>query len=234
MRRSPRRASASPSCAAAGGNRRRQAADHAADHARALAGPVSAGRDSQRLGQALDNVPRSRPGPGSAARSARSWRPASAVGQLADEQDIGVERSGQRLVEFAGVEPGRARAEPLDDDDVGSLIDRLPGSDDLLEHGVDSALAELLLQLGGGQRIRGAQRSYGRDQRGRAVRAAVGPGLGHRLDEGDVHAAPVEGPHQARGTSWPGPTSAAVGTTSKVRAMTSSLSAGRESVNRQR
>ena len=76
-------------------------------------------------------------------------------------------------------------------------MDRLPGRDDLLEHGVESARSELLLQLGGGQRIRRTQRSCRRDQCGRAVGATVGPGLRHRLDERDVHAPPVEGPHQA-------------------------------------
>ena len=82
------------------------------------------------------------PGP---RRSPACHRPAG------DEQDVGVERSGQRLVEPAGVQLGRARAEPLDDDDIGSVMDRLPGSDDLLEHDVESARSELLLQLGGGR-----------------------------------------------------------------------------------
>jgi len=45
-------------------------------------------------------------------------------------------------------------------------MDRLPGSDDRLEHHVESARSELLLQLGGGDRLWGMQRSGGRDQRG--------------------------------------------------------------------
>src|ERR1019366_6909269 len=40
------------------------------------------------------------------------------------------------------------------------------------------------------------QRSYGRDQCDRAVGATIGPELGHRLDEANVHTPPVEGPHQ--------------------------------------
>jgi len=84
---------------------------------------------------------------------------------------------------------------------------RLPGRDDLLKYRVESARSELLLQVGGGQRIRRTQRSGRRGQRDRAVGATVGPGLGYRLDEGDVHAAPVEGPHQAEA----GPGQAGVG-----------------------
>ena len=114
----------------------------------------------------------------------------------AGNQHVGVERPGQRLVEPAGVQPGRTRADRLDDDDIGLVVDRLPGGDDRLQHGVEPALAELLLQFGGGRPDPGGAARYGRDQRGRAVRAAVGPGLGHRLDEADVHAPPVEGPHQ--------------------------------------
>jgi len=76
-------------------------------------------------------------------------------------------------------------------------MNRLPGSDNLLEHGVESARSELLLQVGSGQRIWRTQRRGGRSQRDRAVGAAVGPGLRHRLDERDVHAPPVEGSHYA-------------------------------------
>src|ERR1700729_2290973 len=76
-------------------------------------------------------------------------------------------------------------------------MDRLPGRDDLLEHGVESARSELLFQVCGGQRIWRTQRRCGHSQRDRPVGATVGPGLGHRLDEGDVHAPPVEGPNQA-------------------------------------
>ena len=46
-------------------------------------------------------------------------------------------------------------------------------------------------------RIRRAQRGDGRDERRRAVGAAVGPRLRDRLDERDVHALPVEGPQQS-------------------------------------
>ena len=45
-------------------------------------------------------------------------------------------------------------------------MDRLPGSDDLLEYGVESARSELPLQVGGGQRIWRTQRSNSRDERG--------------------------------------------------------------------
>jgi hypothetical protein len=84
-------------------------------------------------------------------------------------------------------------------------MDRLPGSDDLLEYGVESARSELLFQVGGGQRIWRTQRSCRRGQRDRTVGATVGPGLRHRLDEGDVDAPPVEGPHQAEaGPGQPG------------------------------
>ena len=76
-------------------------------------------------------------------------------------------------------------------------MDRLRSGDDLLEHEVESARSKLLLQLGGGEGIRGTQRGCCRDQRSRAVGSTVGPWLGHRLDEADVHAPPVEGPHQA-------------------------------------
>ena len=116
---------------------RRHAVDHAADHARVLARPVPARRDSECLGQAPRGA-RDRVQPGLCrARSARSWPlPASGRRPACDQQDVGVERSGQRLVESDGVQLGRARAERLDDDDVGSVMDRLPGGDDLLEHGV--------------------------------------------------------------------------------------------------
>src|ERR1700722_15311815 len=76
-------------------------------------------------------------------------------------------------------------------------MDRLPGRDDLLEHGVESTRSELLLQMCGGQRIWRTQRSCGHGQRDRPVGATVRPGLGDRLDEGNVHAPPVEGPNQA-------------------------------------
>src|ERR1019366_1638106 len=124
----------------------------------------------------------------------------------ADKQDVGVERFGQRLVESAGVELGRTRTEPLDDDNIGSVINRLAGSDDLLEHDLESARSELLLQLGAGEWIRGTQRSYSRDQCGRAVRATIGPGLSHRLDEVNVHTPPVQRPHQTEAS--PGPADA--------------------------
>src|ERR1039457_6630730 len=135
-------------------------------------------------------VPAAGPGPDPAVRSARA-RPAG------DQQDVGVDRFGERLVESAGVQLGRTRVEPLDDDNIGSVIDRLPGSDDLLEYGVESTRSELLFQPGGGQRIWRTQRSCGPSQRNRAVGATVGRGLRPRLDEGDVPAPPVQGPNQA-------------------------------------
>ena len=76
-------------------------------------------------------------------------------------------------------------------------MNRLQGGDDLLQRGVQPALRELLLQLGGGQRIWGTERRYGRDECRRAVGAAVGPRLSHRLDEGDVHTLAIKGPYQS-------------------------------------
>src|ERR1700722_7361323 len=74
---------------------------------------------------------------------------------------------------------------------------RLEDCDDLLQRGVQPALRELLLELGGGQRIWGTERSYGRYESGRAVGTAVSPRLRHRLDEGDLDALPVEGPYES-------------------------------------
>jgi hypothetical protein len=76
-------------------------------------------------------------------------------------------------------------------------MDWLKDGGDLLEHGIEAARSKLLLHLGSGERIWGTQRRYGRDQSGRAVGAAVGPGLGHWLDESDVHTLPVECPDQS-------------------------------------
>ena len=151
------------------------AVDHAADHPRLLAGHVAAGRDGELLGQSLRVAVR---------------------GPLAGQHHIGVERTGQRLVQRAGVQPRGRRAEALDHDHVGPAVDRLPGGDDLLQHDVQLALAELLLQLGGAERLRGPQRGDRGHQLGRPVRATVGPGLRHRLDEGDLDAPPVQGAQQ--------------------------------------
>ena len=104
---------------------RGQAVDHAADHARRIARGVSAGCDGELLGQALD-VSRLR-------------------GPVADQQDVGVEGAGQRLVEGAGVQLGRPRLEPLDHNDIGPVVDRRPGRDDLLQDDVEPAVAELPL-----------------------------------------------------------------------------------------
>ena len=152
-----------------------QAVDHAADHPRLLAGHIAAGRDGELLGQFLRVAIR---------------------GPAAGQHDVGVERTGQRLVQRAGIQPRGPRAEALDHDHVGPAVDRLPGRDDLLQHDVQLALAEQFLQLGGGDRLRGPQRGDRGHQFGRLVRAAVGPGLGHRLDVRDLDAPPVQGTQQ--------------------------------------
>src|SRR6516164_1575056 len=94
-------------------------------------------------------------------------------GPAAGQQDVGVQRAGQRLVEARGVQLGRVQAESLDHDDIGGVVDRRPGRDDLLQDDVELALAQLPLELGGAERFRRAQRGDGRYQRGRAVWAAV-------------------------------------------------------------
>ena len=125
---------------------RGQAVDHAADHARRIARGVSAGRDGELLGQALDAV--------------------RLRGPAADQQDVGVKGPGQRLVDGGGVKPGRPRLESLDHDDIGPVVDRRPGRDDLLQDDVELALAQLPLQLGGAERFRWPQRGDRRHQRG--------------------------------------------------------------------
>jgi hypothetical protein len=152
-----------------------QAVDHAADHPRLLAGRVAAGRDGELLGQYVRVAVR---------------------GPLAGQHHVGVERTGQRLVQRAGVQPRGCRADALDHDHVGPAVDRLPGGDDLLQHDLQLALPELLFQLGGAERFRGPQRGDRGHQRGRPIRIAVGPGLCHRLDEGDLDAPPVQGAQQ--------------------------------------
>ena len=57
---------------------------------------------------------------GSAARPARS----PALPGPAGQQDTGVECAGQRLVESADVEPGRAQAEALDDGRLNTVASR--------------------------------------------------------------------------------------------------------------
>ena len=81
----------------------RKAVHHAADHACVLARPVPACRDSERLGQSPDRA-RGRVWPG-LSRAARLAAPARRVGRgpAADQQDVSVERLGQRLVKSTGV-----------------------------------------------------------------------------------------------------------------------------------
>src|SRR5271165_2375505 len=133
---------------------------------------VSAGLDGELLGQALDAI--------------RFHGPA------ADQQDVGVQGAGQVLVDGGGVQPGRPRLESLDHDDIGGVVDRRPGRDDLLPDDVALALAQLPLQLGGAERFRRPQRGNRRHQRRRAVGGAISPGLGHRLDVAHADADAVE------------------------------------------
>ena len=189
--------------------RRRHAVDHTADHACVLARRVPAGRDGEPLSQALSSA--CDPGPAWAqARSAR-WPPpaASAAGQLAASRTSASSALASAWLSPLAYSLAGPGLSPSTTTTSYLSMDGLPGSDGLLEHHVQSTRSKLLLQLGRGEWIWRAQRSRGRDQRGRAVGATIVAGLGHRLDEADVHALPVEGPHHAQ--AGPGQASASRG-----------------------
>ena len=135
-------------------------------------------------------------------------------GQVALVQDLGVQladqigdpRPGQRgPVRHPGdqAEPVPVKRGPHGGErfraDPGDPVDDAADDARVLGRVVpaEPALAELLLELGEGERFRRAQRGDGRHQRHGAVRAAVGPGLGHRLDVGHMDAVAVERAEQA-------------------------------------
>ncbi len=95
------------------------------------------------------------------------------AGQVALVQDLGFQLADQVTdpgpgqlgpVRHRGDQPepvpgqrGRPQAEPFDHNDVGVVIERRPGRDDLLQDDVEAALAQLPLQLGGAERFRRAR-----------------------------------------------------------------------------
>ena len=75
-----------------------------------------------------------------------------------DQDDLGVQRLGHRLVEPAGVDLGRAGVQPFGDDDIVVSGDRLPAVDHLFEDGIDASGRQQLLDLIGRHRLGRSQR----------------------------------------------------------------------------
>ena len=179
-----------------------------------LAGTAVAGRGlartSEATGRAAGRGPRSRPRAPYRPRcirlaamancSARPSTPSGSAGQLPTSRTSASRARASAWLRALAYSLDGPALEPLDHDDIGPVVDRRPGRDDLLQDDVEPALAQLPLQFGGAERFRRPQRADRRHQRGRTVGGfgvAVGPGLGHRLDVVHVDPAAVERAQQA-------------------------------------